>query len=200
MPPTLIGDQIIFIKYGEAIIEYRKKRQEKIAELEQASGKDNGKEFQMNYDGIILPEISDRRVCWASQMMEVSAVTAGRIQVLPEDMIACHYILGTSDIEKDIWVEIVNKKVLEINEMKKNKLSDLQLTQLTHLRDAFEDLKSDGHDTETKANGIATLVRQISDVKPENTAVSDLLNSLIKDAEQYKVTIREQFLKEKGLD
>jgi MoxR-like ATPase len=190
-PPTIIQDQIIFIKFAEAVIEYRKLRKEKMKELEESGD-------VVNYQGMIFSDISDRRVCWASQMLEVNAVLAGRIHVVPEDMIAAHFVLCTSPIEEKIWKEIISQKVLEIHELKKNELSDLQLKNLGHLKDQFEEIVSEG-DLETRINGIATLILQMQAIKPENETVDNLFTALKTRVDEYQVKVGEELLSSKGL-
>lgn len=201
LPPTLIQDQIIFIKFAEAAEEYRQKRSEKMVELEQQSAQQaKGSVYDIEYQGIIFNRISDRRICWASHMLEVNAVLDGRIEVIPEDMLAAHYILGTSEIEKQIWTDIVSVKIQQISELKKNQLSKLQTERLQHFRDLFEGIRGNGFDIETRANGIGTLVKQVEEIKPENNTVNDLYQSLLKEINEYKIIVTQEFLKSKNLN
>lgn len=201
LPPTLIQDQLVLMKYGEAIIEYREKRKEKMKELESEALKNvQNKEYDVDYQGIIFSDISDRRVCWASQMLEVNAVLNGRIKVLPEDLHAAHFMLGTSSIEEQIWKEIIDKKVQEIEELKKNQLSDLQRQQIELMRGQFEDIRSAGHDLDVRVNGISTLRVQISQIKPENETVADMFNKLKDDVEKYNEDLGKEVLRSKGLE
>ena len=199
LPPTLIQDQIIFIKYGEAIIEYRKKRREKMKEFEAEAADTVNGSFEVDYRGMIFHEISDRRVCWASYMFEVNAILSGRILVIQEDMIAAHYVLGTSDIEKDIWTEIINRKVEEINDLKQNELSDLQSQQIQHCRDQFEEIRGNGHDLLTRVNGVKTLWQQLNLIIPENDTVTKMFDPLKGDVNKYREQVGKELLEENGL-
>ncbi len=200
LPPTLIQDQLVLMKYAEAVVEYRQKRAEKMLELEKESQqKMQNREYDIDYKGIIFSQISDRRICWASQMLEVNAVLNGRIKVQPEDMYAAHFLLGTSEVEKEIWDAVVKVKIEEINELKRNQLSDLQQKQIQHFRDQFEDIRKAGHDLEVRVNGIGTLIMQIGQLKPENEVVADLFNKLKEDVEAYKKVISQELLDSKGL-
>ncbi|MEI8223960.1 MAG: AAA family ATPase [bacterium] len=199
MPPTLIQDELIYMKYGEAIIEYRKARKEKLGEFEQAATQSSKGEFDIDLQGMIFSDISDRRVCWGSQMIEVEAILNGRIQAEPVDMKAAHYILGTSEVEKQLWFGIIDKKIAEIEEMKKDKLSELQLQRLNSLKDQFESIIDNGHDLETRVNGVATLIHQMDQVHPENAKVKESFDALRSRIEEYRGKVSEELLKEKGL-
>ena len=199
LPPTLIQDQIIFMKYSEAAIDYRKKRKEKMQELDEQATSNSKGEFDIDYQGIIFQDVSDRRICWASHMMEVNAVLNGRIQVLPEDMYAAHFVLGSSEIEKQIWYKIIDQKVEEIADLKKNQLSDLQMQQLENLKNQFEDIRGNGHDLETRVNGVATLVMQLNAIQPENDTVKGTFDTLKTSVEEYKQKISDELLQSKGL-
>jgi hypothetical protein len=199
LPPTLIQDQIIFMKYAEAAIEYRKKRKEKMIELDEQATSNSKGEFDIDYQGIIFQDVSDRRICWASHMMEVNAVLNGRIQVLPEDMYSAHFVLGSSEIEKQIWYEIIGQKVEEIADLKMNQLSDLQLQQLENLKNQFEDIRGNGHDLETRVNGVATLVMQLNAIQPENDTVKGTFDTLKTSVEEYKQKVSDELLQSKGL-
>lgn len=198
-PPTLIQDQLIIMKYAEAVVEYRKKRKETMQEIEKNSKENNQSIFDTDYQGILFQEISDRRICWASQMMEVTAILDGRIKVMPEDMINCHFMLGTSKIEEKIWIEICKQKIQEIDEMRKNELSELQIQQIENLRGQFEDIRDNGHDLDTRVNGVSTLKTQLLVIKPENTEVAKLFESLISEVDKYIKEISDEVLQNKGL-
>ncbi len=198
-PPTLIQDQLILIKYAEAVVEYRSARKVAMKKIEEDSKANNQSIFDIDYQGMLFQEISDRRICWASQMMEVTAVLDGRIKVLPEDMLSCHYMLGTSKIEEDIWNEICKKKIEEISEMRKNELSELQRQQLENLRGQFEDIRDNGHDLDTRVNGVSTLKTQLLVIKPENAEVEKLFDALKLDVDNYVEKVSEEVLQEKGL-
>lgn len=199
MPPTLIQDELIYTKYGEAVIEYRKARKEKLAEFEQRATQTSKGEFDIDLQGMIFSDISDRRICWGSQMIEVEAVLNGRLHAEPQDMKAAHYILGTSEVEKELWCSIIDKKIADIEEMKKDKLSELQLQRLNSLKDQFEGITANGHDLETRVNGVATLIQQIDGIHPENAKVKETFDALRTRIEEYRGKVSEELLKEKGL-
>jgi MoxR-like ATPase len=188
-PPSIIQDKLIYEKYGEAVIEYRAKRKEKIREMEdsakaqfQKTGR-AGQQFEVDMQGIILPDISDRRVCWASQMIEISAVLGGRIQAIPEDMTSAHYILGTSEIERELWIEVITPKIAQINEAKKNQLSEAQRAQIGLMETNLANVLKE-QDLDIRINGVTTLTEQIEGMKPEDTTVEEAL-------ERFKKTLNE---------
>lgn len=199
-PPTLIQDKLIFMKYGEAVDMYRKKRKEKMQELEKASQEkeSRGESTENHFDGIIFSEISDRRICWASHMMEVNAVLDGRTKVEPKDMYAAHFVLGTSETEKLIWEEIIATKIEEIKTLRKNEVSTMQADLLEHFREQLETMKRNTDDPETQANGIATLLKQINEIIPDNDQVTTIHQTLKVDAEKFKEEAVDAFLKSKN--
>lgn len=201
LPPTLIQDQLIFRHYGNAILEYRLKRREMIKgyEKELLERQRNG-DMEVISNGVIFSEISDRRVCWASHMFEVHAVLDGRIEVLPEDMYAADLVLCTSDDERAIWKEIIDRNIEEIKETKKNTLSEMQLNTLMNLQQQFTVLRNDSHEIETRVNGVATLCHQLENIHPEGKDANDLFKELHAEIEKYKEQVTAEYLKYKGLD
>lgn len=203
-PPSIIQDQLIYEKFGEAIIEYRKQRKEKILKIEADSLKEfqksgtAGQSYKLDAKGIILPDISDRRVCWATHMMEITAVLDGRIQVLPEDMRSAHYILGTSEIEKQLWLAIIEPKIKEIEEQKKNALSNLQRDQITMMQKSLNELLKET-DLDTKVNGLKTLVAQAEHLKPEDATVAAPFDKFMKDLKEQKDKVVEEWKKKNKL-
>lgn len=198
LPPTLIQDQLVYMKYAEAVIEYRAERRAVMLKIE-TDAANSDRPNDIDYKGMIFKEISDRRVCWASHQLEVNAVLDGRIAVLPEDMRSAHFVLGTSELEKNLWLKIVDKKIDEIKELKKNQLSELQVQQLQNLKGQFEDISGNGHDLETRVNGVSTLLLQLTAIKPENDTVRQVFDDLHKSVVDYKTKVAQELLTEKGL-
>lgn len=203
-PPSIIQDKLIYEKFGEAVVEYRERRKQKIKEMEntaksefQKNGR-AGQQFEVDMQGIILPDISDRRVCWASQMIEVSAVLDGRIQAIPEDMLQAHYILGTSDIEKELWIEIITPKIETINAAKKNQLSESQRAQIGLMETSLANvLKED--DLDTRINGVTTLAEQIEGMKPEDATVEEALGRFRMTLSEATKKVTDELLNSKKL-
>ncbi len=201
LPPTLIQDQLVFLHYGAAILEYRQQRKEMIKryENETLERQKNG-DMEIVSSGVIFSEISDRRVCQASHMFEVHAVLDGRIEVMPEDMYAADLVLCTSDEERKIWEKIIDKKIEEIKETKKNNLSEMQLNTLINLQQQFNILRNDSHEIETRVNGVATLSSQLENIHPEGKDANDLFKQLHAEIEKYKEQVTAEYLRYKGLD
>ncbi|MEK7584290.1 MAG: AAA family ATPase [Patescibacteria group bacterium] len=180
LPPSLIGDQMLYIKLGEAAIEYRERRKQLTS---------NG--------GLVLPEITDRRFCVSTQMLEVAAVLDGRLEVMPKDLLAVHPVLGSSDPERDLWIEIAKKKIEEIESEKKQQLSSAQVTALEAIMQRAEGL--DLRDVQEAKHAYGVLRATLDNVIPENEEVNVRKQKATEQLEAIRLKLSEALLEKEGL-
>lgn len=161
-PPTIIKNQIIFIKLAKALLEYRLERRNL---------------FDKKDVNLILPDISDRRFCWASQVAEVNAILNGRDEVIPEDILSLSPALGTTKEEEDIWKNIAEKIVGEIYLEMKMQIENAQYIALDGLMKELEGIS--GEDiteiSELQKEGamLKGIKQQLDTILPENDLVAE---------------------------
>jgi len=172
IPPSLIRNQFIYQALGQAFIEYREKRKQAMAN---------------NGENVILPDISDRRFAQATQMCEVSAVLNGRLECQPEDMKDIYYAIGTTDWEKEIWLEIYEQKVEYVKELMSQQVDHAQLVALVSVEKELENINK--NDPEETLHTLAVIKGQLEPIIPENDQVNekkqlliDKLNALVDEA------------------
>ncbi len=95
-PPGLITDPTIITTMSRAVAEYCKKRSEM---------SDDDKRL------FILPEISNRRQCFASRMLEAEAILGGRVEATIDDLLAAGVVLCTSEPERKLWDQIATDHI-----------------------------------------------------------------------------------------
>ena len=171
-PPSLITDQLVFVKFGEACQEYRNKRTEEVK-----SGRWK----------VVLPEISDRRICLASQMLEASAVLSGRLEVLPEDLLPVYHALGTTSEEQHLWEEIAKRKIKEIEKERSQQLDHAQKVAIESILREAKQIDSNG-DVQKAAGSLQVLSTQLKGVVPADQNVE----ALKREAERTLNSIREK--------
>lgn len=163
-PPSIIKSELIFRKLAQGMQEYRIQRRAAI------SGD--------KLPGIILPEISDRRLCWASQVAEVNAILNGREEVVAEDIVALKQVLGTTAAEEEMWVKIAAKIIEEVKEEQKMQLDHAQYIALEGLIKELDqiDPSAAADITALKQLGenLMSLKRQVEIIVPENDQVASL--------------------------
>ena len=180
LPPSLIGDQLIYLKLGEAAMDYREQRKQLTT---------NG--------GLVLPEITDRRFCVGTQMLEVAAVLDGRLEVIPKDLLAVHPVLGSTDPERDLWIKIAQKKIEEIEAEKKQQLSSAQVTALDAIMQRAEGL--DLRDVKESKHAYGVLHASLDHVIPENDEVSERKKKVSDKLEAIRQQLSEAVLQQEGL-
>lgn len=131
-PPSLWTNSLILKMYAEAIIDYKKQRDEWINNADPEEKKD-----------VIFPQISDRRINIVSHMPEMTAILDGRTEVSIEDLVSCHFSLCTSTKEKEIWKNIINQKIEEYNKQRENDLARLQQESLSGILDTLNKIDLD---------------------------------------------------------
>ncbi|MDD5032944.1 MAG: AAA family ATPase [Candidatus Pacebacteria bacterium] len=185
-PPSLFTNPAFFLSMGEALCEYRQKRRGLIA---------NKRILQ------IMPDISDRRICWATQMAEAHAVLDdARTEIFPEDILHLHYALGTTEDEKALWLSIAERYVEKIKETMKLQLSDLQYAALEGFVKEMEQLvpaSCNNPEALRQSNKRAgEISRQIAAIVPEKPEVDafkqkakqtavDVLKDIQKKMQEY---------------
>ncbi|MBI3572038.1 AAA family ATPase [Candidatus Kaiserbacteria bacterium] len=98
LPPGLITDPTIIDTFGRAVEEYREARRKMSDEEKKA---------------FILPDISDRRICLASQLLEVEAILNGRVEAKVEDVLAAVIVICMSEAEHKLWEPIAGEHIEE---------------------------------------------------------------------------------------
>ena len=160
MPPSLITNQLMYLKMGEAFMDYRRQRKQQI----ESNGKD-----------VILPEISDRRFANATQMCEVNAVLNGRMECIPEDMESIHFAIGTTDWEKELWLNIYNQRKEELKELMSQQVDHAQMVALEAIEKEIDniDLNSmnDVDKLQEAMHSLSVIKQQLDPIRPENDDV-----------------------------
>ncbi len=182
MPPTLIKDNLLRLKYAEAAYEYRQQRTESVS----------GGRLK-----VILPQISDRRIALASQMLEVGAVLDGRLSARPEDLMLPGEVLGTTEEEHNLWRRIAENKIEEIKEIRSQQLDHAQLVALKAISDQAEDMPED---PKAAAEKLSQLVAQVDAIVPDNSQVEERRDQIVERLEDIRSEVREKALKDWGLE
>jgi len=163
-PPTIIKSELIFRKLAQGMQEYRVQRRAAI------SGN--------KITGVILPEISDRRLCWASQVAEVNAILSGREEVVAEDIVALKQVLGTTEAEEKLWSGIAAKLIEEIKEEQKMQLDHAQYIALEGLIKELDQVDpasaKDIAALKQIGDNLMSLKKQAEIIVPENDQVASL--------------------------
>ncbi len=179
IPPSLITNQLIYVKLGEAFIEYRQRRREMIEGGEKA----------------ILPEISDRRFANATQMLEVSAVLNGRVECIPEDMEKVYFAIGTSDWERNLWLEIYEEKKEELKELMSQQVDHAQIVALEAIEKEIEQVDVES-DPEEALHTLAVIKNHLDPIRPENEMVEEKRDLLVQQLNSL-VDVATEKLKDK---
>ena len=182
-PPSLIQDRIIFTKLGEAFTEYRIQR----AALVQGGLK------------VILPEISDRRLCLATQMLEVVAVLAGRLEALPEDMRQCGLVLGTTHEEYSLWNSIADRKSEEARQARELRLQNAQALAIDGILQHAAGIGSGSNTIQVDIETLKALETQLQDTISENDEIEHLKQQAAAKLAEVRRNIQERVLQEAGV-
>ncbi|NTU99265.1 hypothetical protein HGA64_04665, partial [Candidatus Falkowbacteria bacterium] len=162
--PSIIRSELIFRKMAQGLQEYRTKRRDLVTKSE--------------VEGLILPEISDRRLCWSTQVAEVNAILHGREEVLPEDLYALKKVLGTTAVEEEMWDNIVARLIEELGEEQKMQLDHAQYIALDGLMkelDAINPTSAPDMDAlKTMGESLMSLKQQVAAIVPENDKIAEL--------------------------
>lgn len=183
-PPSLITDQVMLMKLGQAFTEYREQRKDMIKD-----GKVK----------VVLPDISDRRICLASDLVEVSAVLDGRIVTVPEDMRLVQYAVGTTPEELELWREIIDRKIEEIAEEKKQRLEAAQSVALEAIDQQIQKIDLD-NDTKEVANTLRVLATQLDNIAPDNDGIDERKQALLEKLAEMRSDLQHKVLKEYNLN
>lgn len=163
-PPSIIKNALILQKMARGMQEYRVARRAAIQKNAIA--------------GNILPEISDRRLCWATHVAEANAILDGREEVIAEDILALKQVLGTTKAEEDMWTKIATKLIEEIKVEQKMQLEHAQYIALEAVMRELEqiDPAQAGDITALKHQGeaLTSLKQQAATITPENDQVASL--------------------------
>ncbi len=178
-PPSLVQDDLLYVKYGQAAFEYRQQRRDR-------TQRDGWK--------VIFPDISDRRICLASQMMEVGAVLTGRLEARPEDLLLPGDVLGTTPQERALWKEIAQRKIEEIKEEKAQQLDHAQLVAIASILERAEAV--DSSDPKTAAADLKVLAEELDGIAPDNDTVSEKKAQAATKLSEVRSAVREQALME----
>ncbi|NUM25821.1 MAG: AAA family ATPase [Candidatus Buchananbacteria bacterium] len=182
-PPTLIRDELIMIKYAQAAREYRERRREAI---------------KSNDWKVILPEVSDRRIAIASQMLEVSAVLDGRLYVEPSDLLNVADALGSTPEEHDLWREIAEGKIEEIHAEKMQQLDHAQKVAINSIMEQADRVDLHG-DVKLAVGDLKVLQQSLGDVVPENDDVAEFKERAATKVSEMIEQLRQRALAEAGL-
>jgi len=177
-PPSLITDQLVYIKLGQAFVEYREQRQQAI--------KSN------SIPDAVLPMISDRRFALASQMLEVAAVLNGRFQIEPQDMELCYHVLGTTAQEKQLWLDICRVKIQEIEAEKSQQLDHSQVVAIEAIIQQAELINGD--DLPLAGDTIRTLEHQLEGIIPAEQAVEERKQQAARKLVEIRSALRAKVL------
>lgn len=156
MPPGLITDNRLIEAYGMAVAEYRLERSKL------------GDEAKAQF---ILPEISDRRVNLASQMLEISAVLDCRLEATARDLEKAGIVLCTSEPERELWAGIVKKHADKYEATRIASIEDTQMIALRAIGDQIQHDVIDSNDLQTGVHTWRVLRQQLSLVTPDNELV-----------------------------
>jgi len=185
-PPSLIRDQLLFIKFGQAACEYRQQRSRRI---------------EQDKIRVVLPEISDRRIAVASQMMEAAAVLDGRLIAEPKDLLACADALGTTDVEHALWCEIAGRKIEEIRTEKGQQLDHAQLVAVQSIIDQAEAITASANgDTHLAIGELKALRHNLSQIVPDGDEVTQRVTVATGKLGEIEQRLRTRVLAEAGLE
>lgn len=192
-PPSLWTNRFVLEFYAQAIVKYRELRSKKI---------DEG-----GYDGLILPEITDRRINIASHAPEVSAVLNDRTEVIVEDLYSAHYNLCTCDTEREIWKKIIDEKVEEYKQLQQNDIIRMQTENLQGYEDKLDKLIGDNSELvnleESNINEIGITVgnikKNLSEMVPENDDIKNRQQKLETRLNDFGTKVKDAWSAKHGL-
>lgn len=184
MPPGLITDRRLIEAYGNAVAKYRKAR----AEL--------SPEEKANF---ILPMISDRRVNFASQMLELTAVLDGRLEASAKDLPSAGHVLCTSETERNLWNSIAEESASAYEKVRVASINDTQMIALRSIADTLaRDVVSET-DLTSAAHTWLVLQEQLAQITPDNDVVKEEKERVMRELTQAKAELEKKALGNLGL-
>jgi MoxR-like ATPase len=181
-PPTIIKSELIMRKMAQGMQAYRIERRAAIRDEK--------------LPGIILPEISDRRLCWATQVAEANAILNARDEVVPEDILALKQVLGTTIAEEEMWTKIATRLIEEIKEEQKMQLDNAQYIALEGLMKEIEQIEpvkaGNIDDLKQLGQALMSLKQQTETITPENDHVAALSRKALVVITEKSTAIKNQ--------
>ncbi len=187
LPPGLITDETIMDTYAKAVAEYRTQRQ-KMSE-------EDKKQF-------ILPEISDRRVCYASQLLEAEAILDGRTEARIDDLQAAGIVLCTSPAEHALWDQIAETHVKVHKQNEKAQTSTAQGLAIKGILDQLhQKVLQAPANTPAKEVGhtLQVLSKQLASISPNDPAVQKLQDGAKTEFAEALESVQKRVLAESGV-
>ena len=183
----ILQDRLMIHALAEAFVAYRTRRRKSVASRESA------------WAQVILPEISDRRLCMATEVAEAEALFQGRFHCEPRDLLSIGKVLGTTQVEYDLWKEIIEEKIETLNDARKQQLDEAQMLGLKAISDDLDGAVDAEIDVDEKAQRLREIGEQLDRVVPENDAIHQRRNDIMTRLEEYRDATRRELLEMHGL-
>lgn len=183
-PPGLITDGNLIKAYGAAVAEYRTER-DKL---------DDEKKAQF-----ILPQISDRRVAKASQMLEVSAVLDGRFEAAASDLVKAGIVLCTSAPERELWEKIAAEHADKYEAARVASIEDSQMIALIAMEQQLRQEVLNGTDLQLASHAWRVIGEQLEALKPENGHANAKKHELVQLHQQAAEALKQRAVSSFGL-
>ncbi len=183
--PSLFTDQLVQKYYGLAVVKYREERRKLLQDPKKRVG-------------IIMPEISDRRVCIASQLAETAAVLDARLHVKFEDLLLCGHALGSTKQEFEVWKSVLDNL---LNQFQQERATDITLAQNAALQaiSAQLDLVDvSAADVDNTKRTLETIIAQLEEIPASDGAIEEGRTKLVQLCASKRTQLRDRILSSHG--
>lgn len=182
-PPSIITDPLLFRAMALGFQEYRKERKTLV----------DNKDVET-----VLPEISDRRICWVTNTIETTAILSSRDIVEPQDLYSAHLALCTTEEERSLLKSILDAQIEEVKQLRESQQNDMKYTALRTHESELQDLSQrvsgiNNGNYQKEVEQLKGLEQNVRGIHSDAEAVQGKKNELLQIITRQREIIKENY-------